>query len=156
MRNSTARHPLAASPRPEEIDKYRSFLAALSERERRHCVAHEVLRRGRGGLARLCELSGLSHPTILRGVREIRAGESPSLDGRARHLGGGRKPIEWHAPKIVKALDRILEPHTAGDPGGQRRWSRLSLREIASRLRAKKYPVAKDAVARLVKKRALA
>ena len=98
-------------------DKYfRKVLVTLNESQARWYVAREAVARGRGGLKALHELTGLSRPTILRGMREL--GELKRLPGaeRIRQVGGGRKRLESGDPKLQTALERIMDETTAGDP----------------------------------------
>jgi hypothetical protein len=52
---------------------FRKILRTLNEAQRRWFAGREELRRGRGGIQRMVEESGLSKPTILKGVRELRS-----------------------------------------------------------------------------------
>jgi len=69
------------------------LVAALDERQRRLFVAVLALRRGRGGIASLAKITGLSRMTIRRGLTELRAGVA-SVEDRVRKPGGGRLSIE--------------------------------------------------------------
>jgi hypothetical protein len=62
------------------------LLATLDEAQKRWFVGREAMLLGHGGVKRICELSGLSKPTVLRGIRELKAKRSPygSQDGFAR------------------------------------------------------------------------
>ena len=60
-------------------------LGAVNEAQARWYVAKEAVALGRGGLKRLHELTGMSQPTILKGLRERRAHAS-------RDRGPGRPP----------------------------------------------------------------
>ena len=55
----------------------------------------------RFGLKRMCELSGLSKPTVIRGIRELKGKEKLRDEGRVRQAGGGRKPLQEHDPEAV-------------------------------------------------------
>src|SRR5260370_42335369 len=65
-------------------------LDALNESQARWYVAREVLARGRGGLKAMYELTGMSRPTILKGIRELR-GQKGLPRERVRQPGGGRR-----------------------------------------------------------------
>jgi hypothetical protein len=52
--------------------------------------------RGRGGVALLARVTGLSHRTILRGRRELQARGTANVT-RIRRKGGGRKRVEKKA-----------------------------------------------------------
>jgi hypothetical protein len=74
------------------------LVAVLDERQRRLLVALLALRRGRGGIVSMAEVTGLSRMTIRRGLRELRAGVG-SVEGRVRKPGGGRPSIEKKRPR---------------------------------------------------------
>src|SRR5260370_6780135 len=90
-------------------------LGTLSESQARWYVARETLARGRGGLKALNELTGMSRPTILKGIRELQQHkELPSE--RIRQPGGGRKRLEGFDPGLGGALEQSKAEDTAGDP----------------------------------------
>ena|SRR5215471_7078559 len=64
-------------------------LDTLNEAQGRWFVAREVLARGRGGLKALHEATGMSRPTILKGIRELRAKKTLTTGERVRRPGGG-------------------------------------------------------------------
>lgn len=69
------------------------LVAAADERNRRLLVGFLAGQQGRGGVARLAQVTGMSRTTILRGRRELqRPGVASSA--RVRRKGGGRKRIE--------------------------------------------------------------
>lgn len=53
-------------------------------------VAKEAMSLGRGGLKAMHELTGISRPTILKGMEELR-NRRTLVSGRIRSSGGGRK-----------------------------------------------------------------
>jgi hypothetical protein len=53
-----------------------------------------ALQWGRGSLARLGEITGLSHPTIRRGRVEVQQVERSGERGRVRKAGAGRPRAE--------------------------------------------------------------
>src|SRR5215469_10788466 len=67
-------------------------LGALNEAQARVFVAQKALAEGRGAVSRLARLTGMSRPTIVRGMSELEAGRLParSESGRMRTVGGGR------------------------------------------------------------------
>ena len=66
-----------------------TILATLNEAQARWYVAREAVALGRGGIKAMEELTGMSRPTILRGIRELSQGDLPP-EGRVRRMGGGR------------------------------------------------------------------
>lgn len=109
------------------------ILARLDEAQARWYVAREALALGRGGVAAMQRLTGISRPRILRGIRELKRGELPPA-GRIRRAGGGRKRLEEHDPEWLKALEAIMSESTAGDPMSPLRWTHKSTRTIAEEL----------------------
>ena len=88
---------------------FRKVLGTLNEAQRRWLVGREALRRGRGGIQRMFEESGLSRPTILKGIRELRNKRKLAAEeGRVRKPGGGRKPVEEHDPDISRLLEEVM------------------------------------------------
>jgi len=51
-------------------------------------------RKVRGGLVKIQQLTGLSAPTIIKGIKEIKSGKPLSSQERVREIGGGRKTVE--------------------------------------------------------------
>ncbi len=70
-------------------------LASLDERRRRQCAGLLARQYGRGGIAKLHVISGLSCPTIRRGQHEL--GTAKRTDP-VRAPGGGRWPVEKNSP----------------------------------------------------------
>src|SRR5438552_16787188 len=82
-------------------------LGTLNELQARVYVAQRALAEGRGGVSRLARLTGMSRPTILKGIAELESGrlEARSETGRVRQVGGGRKPVGAATPVLARALD---------------------------------------------------
>ena len=87
----------------------------MDEAQQRWFVGREALRCGRGGIRRMCALSGLSKPTVIKGVRELQSGRRLRVEGRIRRPGAGRKRVEERDPQLVHVLTRIMEETTAGE-----------------------------------------
>lgn len=124
------------------------LLRTLTESQSRWYVAKEALAMGHGGLKAMHELTGMSRPTILRGVREFKQGRKLGTGGRQRRIGGGRKRIEERVPKVMKALRGIMEETTAGDPMSLLRWSCKSTSSIAEELTKRVHAISQSTVHR--------
>ena len=111
-----------------------AVLGALNEAQARWYVAREALARGRGGLKLLHEWTGMSRPTILKGMRELRQGTPLESTTRIRRPGGGRRRLEEADPRFARALERLMEENTAGDPMSLLRWTNKSTARIAAEL----------------------
>ena len=90
------------------------LLKTLNESQARWYVASEAAAMGRGGIQAMHELTGMSRPRIIRGMREIRTQKVLASDGRIRRSGGGRQPLEQHDKGITTALEKIMDENTAG------------------------------------------
>ena len=123
-------------------------LATLNEAQARWCVARETLARGRGGLKAMPQLTGMSRPTILRGIREVRGGRLRSARERIREPGGGRRRTEEHDPAVMRALERIMPETSAGDPMSLLRWTCKSTAMIAEELGRQHHIISADTVGR--------
>jgi hypothetical protein len=129
--------------------KYTSLSPALDERQRRLWAASEARALGRGGLALVIRATGMAKTTVLRGLAELDAGLKIPL-GRVRKPGGGRKPLTVLDPQLVRAMERLVEPATRGDPESPLRWTSKSTRHLARELTAQGHPVSHTRVADLL------
>ncbi len=123
------------------------ILGRLDEAQARWYVAREAISLGRGGIKAMQELTGMSKPTILRGIRELKEGKLPE-PGRVRRSGGGRRRVENGDPGLTKALKKIMDENTAGDPTSLLRWTHKSTRTIADELSKKGHNVSYATVRR--------
>jgi len=69
-------------------------LGVLHEKGRRRFVGLLALQWGRGGLAQLGQITGLSRPTIRRGRDEVQKAEQAAERVRVRRAGAGRPLAE--------------------------------------------------------------
>lgn len=126
-------------------------LSTLNEAQARWYVAREVLEMGRGGLKAMHAMTGMSRPTILKGINELREGTRLSRlkeAGRVRQPGGGRKRLEESAPDFAKDLQRLLDENTAGDPMSHLRWTNMSMERIVEELAERGHAVSDETVRR--------
>jgi hypothetical protein len=128
----------------------------MNERARRRWVATEALSLGWGGVTAVSAATGLTRKTIHFGIRELEAeAADPGLTlppDRVRRAGAGRKPITQKQPKLVAALDALVEPSTRGDPQSPLRWTCKSTRRLAEALQHQGFQVSDRKVAALLKK----
>ena len=75
-----------------------TILSRLNESQARLYVAKEAICRGYGGIQKMHELTGLSRPTILRGMSELRQQEPVDFTEEPRQIGGGRQDTEESNP----------------------------------------------------------
>jgi hypothetical protein len=133
---------------PTADDLLLKVLGVLNEAQARWYIAREALARGRGGLKAMHELTGISRPTILKGVRELRELDELGSGERVRQPGGGRKRLEASDPGLERALERIVGESTAGDPMSLLRWTNKSTSRIAQELTRQGHPVSDETVRR--------
>lgn len=117
-----------------ELDNmWLNILTNSNELQRRQIAGLKALELGRGGISKVCTMTGMSHHTIDKGIKEIRKGK-PTQTNRIRKLGGGRKNIVEKNPEIKKKLKEILKKNTAGDPMKFLIWTNKSLSNISREL----------------------
>lgn len=83
-----------------------NLLALLDERSRRLVAAALARQHGRGGLARLARITGMSRTTLRRGLREL-ARPTPFSSPRIRRPGGGRKKAGKKMPPAADDLGGV-------------------------------------------------
>lgn len=139
------------SPEVSEPDRqWLRVLGTLNEMQARLFVAQRAAAEGRGAVSRLARLTGMSRPTIQRGIAELTGGkiEVPAAAGRIRRAGSGRRRVEEANPAIARALGRLLAESTRGDPMSALRWTNKSTRTLAAELDRQGYTVSHVTVAR--------
>lgn len=133
----------------QDATLFHKVLQTLNEAQRRWLVGREALRYGRGGIQRMMEASGLSKPTILKGIRELQGNEELlGEDRRVRRPGGGRKPVEAHDPEITRLLEKVMDESTVGDPMSPLKWNSKSTYQIQQYLASQGHPVSEDTIQR--------
>jgi hypothetical protein len=134
--------------------KWLKVLGTLNEFQARLFVAEKASELGRGGVSRLARLTGMSRSTILKGMQELSgtgAVRAPA-EGRLRRAGGGRKRSAEVDPGLERALERIMEESTAGDPMSTLKWTTKSTRSIAAELERRGHSACYVTVARCLHK----
>jgi hypothetical protein len=84
------------------------MLPHLNEMQKRIFLASEALAYGRGGIAEVIRISGVSRNTVKRGIDEIKS--RATCNGRVRKIGGGRNYIEEKYPDIDERIRRLIDP----------------------------------------------
>ena len=134
--------------------RYTWWVKAISgadEVQARRFAAAIALEMGRGGVSRVVELTGMSHLTIDKGIKELKETEKLEVPERLRSPGGGRKRIEDKDPGIIADLEKIMDENTAGDNMSLLRWSNKSTYRIADELRLIGHKIDPDTVGRILK-----
>jgi hypothetical protein len=65
--------------------------------------------------------------------------------------GAGRKQIAEHDPRIMEALEHLIEPGTRGNPESALRWTCKSTRTLAVELTWHIHPISHEKVAQLLR-----
>jgi hypothetical protein len=132
--------------------KFKTLRPGMNERMRRQWAAAEARELGWGGITAVSEATGLSRPTIIRGVRELRQPAKRRAEDavRVRRPGGGRHALTENDPDLMAALEALIEPVTRGDPESPLRWTCKSTTNLAHELTRQKHPVSARTVASLL------
>ncbi len=104
---------------------------------------------GYAGVSQVSRASGVSRPTIYRGLRELLEESEEVL--MVRSPGGGRKRIEEVDPTILDDLDRLIDPDTRADPMSPLRWTCKSTRQLAAALQQLGHRISHQLVAELLR-----
>lgn len=127
-----------------------ALLPRLNERDRRAAMAAEAAAWGLGGISAVHRATGASRTTIRRGMAELADGEPTRSARRVRAPGAGRKKAEVANPKLLDALDSLVEPQTGGDQEPLLRWTTKSTRNLAEALTTMGHPVSHSVVAKIL------
>lgn len=133
--------------------KFRRLAQFLDERTTRLWAAVEAEQLGYGGISAVAAATGLSRPTIHAGRRDLKLeakGASHAWLGRVRRRGGGRKSLTDGQPGLWPALERLVAPHTRGDPMNPLRWTSKSTAKLAAALTGQGFEVSARSVAALL------
>jgi Rhodopirellula transposase DDE domain len=130
-------------------EKFRALAGELNERQRRLWAASEARAAGRGGIAATARATGISVPTIRKGIAELEAGERLGA-GRVRRPGGGRRALTETDPTLLGDLERLVSASARGDPESLLLWTSRSVRQLAAALRERGHTVHFTTVAKLL------
>src|SRR5205823_5952914 len=108
-------------------------------------AAAESLTIGRGGVAIVAQATGIARATILRGRDDLNPSQTLAVPGQ-RRPGGGRKPLTETDPTLLRDLDRLIDPHTRGDPESPLRWTCKSTYQLAEALQQRGHRVSQRTV----------
>jgi Rhodopirellula transposase DDE domain len=132
-------------------DTFLRFFQTLDERQARLCAAERALAIGRGGITLVSRVTGLSYPTIHKGITELRNTAATLTTGRIRRPGGGRKKVEVVDPAVLPILQQVVESSTAGSPMDALRWTSKSKTNLAEALAERGHRLAPNTVGRLLR-----
>jgi hypothetical protein len=130
--------------------KFERLAGVLDERGRRVWAAVEAEALGYGGQSIVAKATGLSGTTLHSEGLEKAQDPPANHRIRIRKAGGGRKKLTQQEPKLLSALEALVEPTTRGDPESALRWTCRSTRQLAAALKAQGYRIGHQTVASLL------
>ena len=130
--------------------KFEHLAGVLDERGRRVWAAVEAEALGYGGQSIVAKATGLSRTTLHSEGLEKAQDPPANHRNRIRKEGGGRKKLTQQEPKLLSALEALVEPTTRGDPESALRWTCRSTRQLAAALKAQGYRIGHQTVASLL------
>lgn len=138
---------------PSEIEKLiKETYSKLSEKDRRRYAAVEALKLPRGGKSYVVDLLGCSRNTLQRGISELKNSDLVLKD-RIRGKGAGRKSAIGTIKNIDEIFLKVIDDYIAGDPmNGKIRWTNLSHKKIAERMKNAGINISVTVVKKLLKK----
>src|ERR1039458_4683925 len=129
--------------------KFFSVACHLNEKQRRLLAAAEGSSLGYGGIIRIAGVTGISRPTITRGIRELDSRGWPTE--RVRQTGGGRKKAFEKVPSLLTDVEELIEMSSRGDPMSPLRWTCKSTWKLAAELTRRGHTVSHALVSRMLK-----
>ena len=131
--------------------KYERLSGVLDERSRRVWASAEAEALGYGGQSIVAKATGLSRMTFYsQNFDSSKSDASASPHTRIRKEGGGRKKLTQREPRLLSALEALVEPTTRGDPENPLRWTCLSTRQLAEALEKQGHRIGRQTVAYLL------
>jgi len=129
-------------------ERIQMMLPQLNEIQRRLYLASEAITYGRGGIAKVIQITGVSRNTIKRGINELNNGLT--FDGNIRNSGGGPKCIEEKHPDIEEKIRKIVDGATYGNPERVLSYTTESLRKIESELESQGVKVSYKTIGKIL------
>jgi hypothetical protein len=132
--------------------KFQALRPEMDERMRRQWAAAEAQCMGWGGVSTVSRATGLSRTTIAAGLAELELPFDLRSLGRQRirRPGAGRHRLTEDDPRLLDALEALIEPVTRGDPESALRWTCKSTRRLADELTRQDHPISPRSVATLL------
>ena len=131
--------------------KYELLSWVLNERSRHIWASAEAEALGYGGHTIVAKATGLSRMTFYsQNLDSLNENNFAPPYTRIRKEGGGRKKLTQREPKLLSALEALVEPTTLGDTENPLRWTCLSTRQLAAALEKQGYRIGRQTVACLL------
>jgi transposase len=135
----------------EDVRKrFAALTPFLDERRRRLMAASEVLTGTAIGVVE--QATGLTQPTIRRGLEELRSEKFDLCIEKNRRSGGGRRLEAEKQPGLREALHELIQSAIRGDPEAALLWVSKSQRRLAEELKKLNFHVSPKLVGRLLTK----
>jgi Rhodopirellula transposase DDE domain len=131
-------------------EKYASIAPLLDERQRRRWLGVEARALGRGGVSAVARATGASRSTVTTAVKELADPAAAGHGVGVRRAGAGRPSVTATDPRLLAALEALVDPATRGDPMSPLRWTSKSTRTLAAELAAQGHAVGERTVAKLL------
>jgi transposase len=142
---------MPAASREEVLrDKYTDLECVLNERTRRLWAATEAKALGRGGQSLIAQVTRMARSTIYHGLQELRQDAEIAPADRVRRPGGGRKSLLYHQPRLLAALEALVESTSRGDPELPLRWTCKSVRQLTTEWQEPGYRIGRQKVSELL------
>ncbi len=123
------------------------FYSTLNEQQRRLYAGLESIKIGHGGDKLIGKLLQINAETVSKGRQEL-IKEDFYREG-TRKPGAGRPEIK-KTPGIISQIERLLEEDTVGDPITGLKWTRKTIRKIATVLKKAGVSVSPNTVRKLM------
>jgi transposase len=131
-------------------EKFEKILPHLTERQRRLYLSAEAQYFGHGGITQVAKASGVSRVTLTKGIQELEQ-QTTLPEARSRRRGGGRKKeIDRHS-SLIRAVEKLMDPVTRGDPESPLLWTSKSLRKLSEELQSQGYSISYRGVGEILK-----
>lgn len=134
-----------------EFSNWIKIFNTLFENQKRWLAAEKANELGRGGIAKIITLTGLSRNTIKKGMEELKSNKELAPGGQVRRPGAGRKIATEANPELVNDIEKIINGSTAGDPMKNLKWTCKSTRNIADELKKSGHKITHETVRFILK-----
>jgi len=129
-------------------ERIKTMLPYLNEMQKRLFLASEAMSYGRGGIAEVIRISGVSRNTVKRGMVELQNGET--FDKRIRKSGGGRSYVEEKYPGIEEKIRILVDGSTYGNPERVLSYTTESLRKIKRELESQGIDISHETIGKIL------
>ena len=130
-------------------NKYELLRPHMTERCRRIWAGAEARSYGFGGVALVSRATGISYPTVLKGLKELDNDQLEST--KIRKGGGGNKKLVTKDLTLLSDLQKLINPVTRGDPESPLLWTSKSVANLGNALRDLNHSISDRSVYSLLK-----